>query len=236
MRKAARARQRILAAFLPIAAVLYISCEALDPKGTDQVVTDLATGLKLLAIAGRHPTQLYVAGALSLLALGAVAVSYAAIALLVTDRGWVIATVAALLGGIGAFCGAITNVLVGINLAAAATAHTSPDAAARFLMTTFNSGAGQFFTYVYFLSEYAAPVLMGFALWRSRRVPLWLAALFTVGFELAIAQSAKGPIVIAWMLPWGIAMILLAARIWRAAGQPATTPEPQPAADAVSTS
>ena len=36
MRKAARARQRILAAFLPIAAVLYISCEALDPaRGKD---------------------------------------------------------------------------------------------------------------------------------------------------------------------------------------------------------
>ena len=103
-------------------------------------------------------------------------------------------------------------------------------------MTAFNSGAGQFFTYVYFVSEYAAPVLMGFALWRSRRVPVWLAALFTVGFDVAAAQSAKGPIVIAWMLPWGIAMILLAARIWQAAGQPASAPEAQPAAEPVSTS
>lgn len=235
MRKAARARLRILAAFLPVAAVLYISGEALDPKGTDQVVTDMATGLKLLTIAGWHPAQLYVAGTLSLLALGAVAVSYAAICLLVTGRGWVIATVA-LLGGIGAFCGAITNVLVGVDLAAAATARTSPDAAARFLVTAFNSGAGQLFTYVYFVSEFAAPVVMGFALWRSRRVPLWLAALFAVGFDVAVAQSAKGPIVIAWMLPWGIAMILLAVRIWQAAGQPASAPEAQPAAEPVSTS
>jgi hypothetical protein len=227
---AARTRQRILAAFLPIAAVLYISCEALDPKGTDQVVTNMATGLKLLAIASRHPTQLYAAGTLSLLALGAVAVSYAAIALLVTGRGWVIATIGALLGGTGAFCGAITNVLVGVNLAAAATARTSPDAAARFLVTAFNSGAGQLFTYVYAGGEYAAPVLMGFALWRSRRVPLWLAVLFTVGFEVAETQSARGPIVITFMLPWGIAMALLAARIWRAAGQPATSPRPQPVA------
>jgi hypothetical protein len=228
MHKAARARQRILAVFLPMAAVLYISCEALDPKGTDQVITNVASGLKLLAIAGRHPAQLYIAGTLSLLALGAVAVSYAAIALLVTGRGWVIATVAALLGGIGAFCGAITNVLVGVDLAAAATAHTSPDAAARFLVTAFNSGAGQFFTYVYFACEFAAPVVMGFALWRSRRVPLWLAALFAAGFEIAALQTAKGPIVIAWMLPWGIAMILLAVRIWQAAGQPATSPQPAP--------
>jgi hypothetical protein len=241
MHRAARTRQRILAVFLPIAAVLYISCETLDPKGTDQVVTDVATGLKLLSIAARHPTQLYAAGTLSLLALGAVAVSYAAIALLVTGRGWVIATIAALLGGIGSFCGAIVNVLGGIDLAAASTAHTSPDAAARFLVAAFNSGAGHLFAYAYFGSEYAAPVLMGFALWRRRRVPLWLAALFTVGFEAALAQSAKGPIVIAWMLPWGVAMILLAARIWQAAGlpatsQPATIPEPQAAAEPVSTS
>ena len=75
---------------------------------------------------------------------------------------------------------------------------------------------------------------MGFALWRSRRVPLWLAALFTVGFEVAEAQAATGPIVIAFMLPWGIAMFLLAARIWQAAGQPATSPQPQPAAMPVS--
>jgi hypothetical protein len=236
MFKATRTRQRILAMFLPMAAVLYIGCESLDPKGTDQLVTDVATGLKLLAIAARHPTQLYVGGTLSLLALGAVAVSYVAIALLVTGRGWVIATVAALLGGIGAFCGAITNVLVGLDLAAAATAHTSPDAAARFLVTAFNSGAGQFFTYVYFVSEFTAPVVMGFALWRSRRIPLWLAALFAVGFDIAAGQSAKGPIVIAWMLPWGIAMVLLSARIWQAAEQPATTPEAQPAPEPLTAS
>jgi hypothetical protein len=127
---AAEVRQRILAIFLPVTVVLYVSCEALDPKGTDQVVTTVAAGLKLLGIASQHPTQLYIAGTLSLLALGALAVSYAAIALLVTGRGWVVATVAALLGGIGAFCGAIVNVLVGVNLAAAATAHISPDAAA----------------------------------------------------------------------------------------------------------
>ena len=40
--KAVQARQRILAVFLPVTAVLYISCEALDPRGTDQVVTSMA--------------------------------------------------------------------------------------------------------------------------------------------------------------------------------------------------
>ena len=44
--------------FLPIAAVLYISAEALSPKGTDQVITTTATALNVLSIAARHPAQL----------------------------------------------------------------------------------------------------------------------------------------------------------------------------------
>src|SRR5580693_5343598 len=107
--KASRSRQRVLAVFLPITAVLYVGAEALDPRGTDQVVTDTATAFKLLPIAAAHSSQLYLSGSLSVLALGGLAVSYAAIALLVTGRGWVIATIAALLGGLGAFTGAIVN-------------------------------------------------------------------------------------------------------------------------------
>ena len=81
----------------------------------------MADALKVLPIAARHPGQLYLSGSLSLLALGAVAVSYAAIATLVRGRGAALATVAALIGGIGAFCGALVNVLGGVNLATAAT-------------------------------------------------------------------------------------------------------------------
>lgn len=39
-----------------------------------------------------------------------------------------VAVVAAPLGELGAFCGAVVNVLVGVNLAAAATARMSQDA------------------------------------------------------------------------------------------------------------
>jgi hypothetical protein len=164
MDNAARARQRVLAVFLPVTAVLYIGGEAFSPKGTDQVITTTATALKVLPIAATHPTQLYAAGSLVLLGLGGLAVSYAAIAALVRNGGSAVATVAALIGGLGAFCGAITNVLVYPNLAAAATAHLTPGAAARFLVKSFNSGFGHLFTYV-------SPVLMGYALWRSRSVP-----------------------------------------------------------------
>jgi hypothetical protein len=174
-------------------------------------------------------------------------VSYAAIATLVTGRGWVVATVAALLGAVGAFCGAILNVLVGVNVAAAASAHMTQEAAARFLVTSFNSGPGQVMVYAYFLSEVAAPLVMGFALWRSRSVPRWLAVLFTAGLAVAEGQSSGGPIVVLFMLPFAVAMVLLAARIWQAAGRPAaqqdstsptrgTAPPPAPAATPLRTS
>ena len=90
------------------------------------MISTTATALKVLPIAARHPAQLYVAGSLALLGLGGLAVSSAAIAALVRNRGSALATVAALVGGLGAFCGAITNVLVYPNLAAAATAHLTP--------------------------------------------------------------------------------------------------------------
>ncbi len=213
----------MLAAFLPVTAALYVAAEALDPKGTDQVVTSTATAVKLLPIAAAHSSQLYLSGSLSVLALGGLAASYAAIATLVTGRGWVIATIAALLGGVGAFAGAMLNVLVGVNLAAASSAHMTQIAAARFLVTSFGSGQAQGAAYVYFASEYVAPVIMGVALWRSRVVPRWLAALFTVGLELAEAMGAIGPKVVLYMLPFAVAMILLAARIWQAAARPAPT-------------
>src|ERR1700689_3558353 len=102
---AARVRSRLLAAFLPVTAVLYVGAEALDPRGTDQVVTSTSVALKLLPIAAAHSAQLSLSGSLSVLALWRPGVSYAAIARLVTGRGWVIATIAALLGGLGAFAG-----------------------------------------------------------------------------------------------------------------------------------
>ena len=229
---AARVRLRVLAAFLPVTAALYVGAEALDPKGTDQVVTNTATALRLLPIAAAHSSQLYLSGSLSVLALGGLAVSYAAIAKLVTGRGWVIATIAALLGSIGAFAGAVYNVLGGIGLAAAASAHTTQAAAAQVLVTSFGSRPAQVAEYVYFASEYAAPVVMGYALWRSRRVPRWLAVLFTAGLEVAESMGAIGPKVVLYMLPFAVAMILLSAWIWRAAARPAPTANPEQAGHA----
>ena len=70
---------------------------------------------------------------------------------------------------------------------------------------------------------------MGIALWRSRAVPRWLAALFFVGLQAAELKGSFGPIVILYMLPFAAAMFLLAARIWSAAApsrDPSRIPEP----------
>jgi hypothetical protein len=229
MDNAARTRRRVLALFLPVAAILYIGGEAVSPKGTDQVVTTTAVAFKVLPIAAQHQTQLYLASALVLLGLGALAVSYGAIATLVRDRGSALATVAALLGGLGAFCGAIANVVAYPTLAAAASAPVSRGAAANLLVTASNSEFGQVFSYLYFASEFLAPLLMGIALWRSRAVPRWLAALFFAGLQVAELMESYGPIVILYMLPFAAAMVLLAARIWSAAAPSqdrSRTPEP----------
>ncbi len=62
------------------------------------MINTTAAAFQVLPIAARHPAQLYISGSLTIAALGALAVSYAAIAALVRSRGWVMATIAALLG------------------------------------------------------------------------------------------------------------------------------------------
>ncbi len=143
MNNALRTRQRMFAVALPLTVALYIGAEGINPKGTDQLITTMAVALKVLPIAAMHHTQLYISSSITELALAAVVVSYGAIAMLIRKRGSTAATIAVLLGGIGAFCGIVVNVLGGINLAAAATAHVTRDAAARILVTNFNSGPGQ---------------------------------------------------------------------------------------------
>src|SRR6201988_4320702 len=81
----------------------------------------------------------------------------------------------------------------------------------------------------YFIGIFVGPALMGYARWRSRSVPRWLAVLFFAGLEVAQQQISSGPIVILYMLPFAVAMVLLAARIWQAASPPASQPKPGPA-------
>ena len=124
-------RIRVLALFLPFAAVLLVVGEALTRRGS-------ITRSRLLGRAQRcrsrkrTRTALFVQLACDLRAWGAWR-------LVRGDRRADsparrdVATVAALVGGLAGFCGGLTNVLVGYDLAAAAVAHATRDAAVRFL-------------------------------------------------------------------------------------------------------
>ncbi len=217
--RSGRLRRRLLAIWLPITALLYMGTELLNPKGTDQLITTTATALKVLPIAAKHSSQLYLSGSVTEIALAALAASYFAIATLVRRRGSTLATIAAIVGAVGAFCGVVANMFGGINLAVVSTARLTNLQAARFLTTSFNSSTGKTFLDVYVFSEFLAPVLMFVALWRSRLVPRWLTILFVVGFELAEQTPSAGTVrVVAMMALFVVSMTLLAVWIWRSAG------------------
>ena len=131
MKSAAQSRQKVLAVFPAVSAVLLMIGGALTPPGLDQFITTRATALKMLPIAAAHTNQLFLSNLLVIFGLGALGVSFAAMATLVRDRGAILATVSAVIGGFGALCGVFVNVLVGFNLGITVTADLSRDAAAQ---------------------------------------------------------------------------------------------------------
>ena len=97
-----------------------------------------------------------------------------------------LATTAAVIGWFGAFCGAVANVLIGFDLAAAAAVHVS-SAAAQILVSANTAAAAWVFFIGYFAGIPVAVILTGIALWRSQAMPRWLPVLFVV------ALLAGGP-------------------------------------------
>ena len=211
-------RNVVLGAFPVLAAVLLITGGALTPHGLDKPITTITTALRELPIAHAHADRLYVSNMLVMFGLGALGVSFAAIATLVRDRAASLATVAAVLGGLAACCGVIVNVLVGYNLAAAATANTTPIAAAKVLVSA-NTSAFAVILFAGYLGGLAiATILAGIALWRCGSVPRWLAVLFTIGLLMG-AIAPPGILNAILSIPFAIAMVLLAARASQAASR-----------------
>jgi hypothetical protein len=205
-------RQQVLALFLPVSAALLLIGTALTPKGLDQLITTRTTALKVLPIAAAHTNQLYISNLLLLFGLGALSISFAAIVTLVRARGAALSTVAALIGGFGAFCGAIGNVLPGFNLAVMVTAQVPREVAARYLVATFTSWVGEAILVGYLGCLLIGTILMAIALWQSRNVPRWLPILFAVGLVVA-AVAPAGLLAVPMQLPFAGAMVILASRI-----------------------
>ena len=208
-----RTRRRILALALPVAAVLLLFGGALTPKGLDRPVTSLAGALRELQIAAAHPGQVYFSNVLVIFGLGTLGVSFFAIAVLASDRDRVLAATAGVIGWFGAFCGAVANVLIGFDLAAAAAAVRVSPAAAQVLVSASTAAAAWVFFTGYFAGIPVAVILTGIALWRSQAMPRWLPVLFVVAL-LAGALAPPGIVSVPLSLPFVIVMMLLARRIW----------------------
>lgn len=213
---AERRGSRVLASFLPLAAVLLMVGEVLTPKGLDKPTMTLSAVLQALPIGAAHPSQLYLSNLLVIFGLGALGVSFAAMSTLAEDGNASLATAGAVTGGCAAFCGAIANMLVGFNLAAAATAHTTNDAAARVLLSGDTSAVAKGLLVVYLGGGLVAIVLSALALWRAKSVPRWLPVLFGLGLVLA-ASSQPGIVAVPLQLPFAASMVFLAACIWQGA-------------------
>jgi hypothetical protein len=209
---AVRTRRRILALALPVTAVLLLFGGALTPEGLDRPVTSLAGALRELRIAAAHHGQVYFSNVLVIFGLGALGVSFLTIAVLASDHDRVLATTAGVIGWFGAFCGAVANVLIGFDLAAAAAVHV-PSTAAPILVSASTATAAWVFFTGYFAGLPVAVILTGIALWRSPGMPRWLPVLFVVAL-LAGALAPPGIVSVPLSLPFVIVMMLLARRIW----------------------
>jgi hypothetical protein len=218
-------RRRLLALALPATAALLLVGEALTPKGLDQTPMTVSAALNLLPKAAEHTSQLYIGNALVLLGLGTLAISYVGMTLLARRRGAALATIACVIGCLAAFAGIVVDVLVGFNIATAASAHLEASDAAQFIARSFSSKAGEAFLNIFFIGNIAALVLMAIALWRSRSVPRWTAILLPVTFEVA-ASAPAGPIAIPLMVPFLVVSIVIARAIWNldTSVEPSRTP------------
>jgi len=184
----------------------------LTPGGLDHPITGTSTALSELGVASAHPGQVYLASALVILGLAMLGVSFVIIAVVAGAPSSSIATAAAMTGAIGCLCGVVVNVLFGIELAGAAAASTSRDAAARILVSTGTAPGTTVFLVVYLAGLLLAGILTGVALWRHGRVPRWIA----VGFPIALALGAAAPpgvLNVVLSLPFAGIMVALAARI-----------------------
>jgi hypothetical protein len=211
---------RWLATVPPVAVGLLIAGGGLTPTGLDQPITSMHTALSELPIAEAHSERLYLASTLIIFGLGALGLSFVAIATLGRGtRGSTPAVWATAVGVIACFCGALANVLVGPDLAGAARANTTQQAAARILVSINTASIAYALLGAYLAGLAVASILIALALWRSQRIPRWLAVAFPISM-LAAGAAPPGLRNVLLSIPLAIVMLLLARRIWRGPDQP----------------
>lgn len=208
-------RRALLALSLPGAAVLLVLGESVMPKGLDTQSSSLASTTKQVLIAAAHVARFDTASLLIIFGLAAAAVSFAAIATLTRGRGSLPATLAAAIGAIALTCGIAANSTDNLALAEGAAVHPPVAVAAKVWAHIQGSPFANTLGVIYFLGWMLAIVLAAIALWRSRTVPRWIAALFAIAY---IASNFTGPGVLPGVpesLPFLAIMLYLGLRVWQ---------------------
>jgi len=194
---------------LLLAPVLLAAGEALTPQGLDKPITSVDTARRLLRIAEQHIGRLYVSNLMVMAGLGLLGAAFVVLGRCVGSR---LAAVAGTLGAVGGFCGALCNLIIGYDLAAAADSGVSADAAARVLVTAGTATVGWLLLVTYLGCLLLAAVLMSVALARWEPVPRRLAVAFPFALLVAGASPA-GPVAVVMSLPFVAVMVALALRL-----------------------
>jgi hypothetical protein len=224
-----RTYRALLAVVAAAAPLLLVAGVAATPHDGDQHVTNAQNAASELAAAGAHQTGLLLGSTMVIFGLGLLGVAFGTIGVLVRGRGSRWALAAVLLGGLGGFGAAILNVLVGLVPVAEVRSSMSDDARASLLVSVQGGHIGGPFALSYFGGLILGALCAGVALWRSGVVPRWFAALFPVGFAVAmVAESGAQALLV---VPWGLMWLWLARGLVTTAA-PLPTPAAAPLAPA----
>jgi hypothetical protein len=122
-----------------------------------------------------------------------------------------LATLSAGLWGLGACALGAGDVMITLVMSALVPGHAQT---ARSMMAVAENSGVLGLPFLLAPALILGGVLMGVALWRSRTVPGWLAALLCVGQVLIGASSGGGLLTAAMpLLPMGVALVLLGRRV-----------------------
>ena len=207
-------RRRLLAGAMVATPLVFAAANVTFPSGTFQYTGTTEHALDALEATAAAPGRVRVASLLLVAAAVLLAVSFAAVASMVRERGARLATAAAVLGVIGSAGLVLVTSWLGLSVYAAQQSDLSKDAAATYLVTLTNdSGLGNIAGGCYMLGLLLGSILMGVALFRSGRVAWWLAALFPVGVLTSCVFAPQGPPAAVMGLPLLIALPLLAREV-----------------------
>jgi hypothetical protein len=203
--------RRALAAAMVAAPILLLAATAAVPAAVgERHGADRAKALHVLMRAA--PDRSSIPLAVVLLGLGLGLLTPAAIGLTALAGGRRLAVAGATLVTVGAPMGAATNAVTGLTIYRLTDPGLSRNTAADVL--AYNSGAAGLTIFALYLLLLLGMILLGIALWRSRALTWWQAALVGPGAVLGFA-GPEGPAGALFTVPLAVGMTMAARKLSR---------------------